>query len=138
TAELINEYKPIRTYIDVVGLGAGIYDALKKELGTEYKIVEFDSGKQALDKERYLNRRAEGWWDFSKKLSDGELDLPNSDKLKAQLADIRYDYTTKGLLQIESKEHAKDRGSKSPDVGDAVMMAFSRKGGGGSMKVWRL
>ncbi len=138
TARLIKEYKPIRTYIDVVGLGAGIYDALKKELGTEYRVVEFDSGKQALDKERYLNRRAEGWWDFSKKLSDGELDLPDSDKLKAQLADIRYEYTTKGLLQIESKEHAKDRGSKSPDVGDAVMMAFSRKGGGGGMKVWRL
>jgi len=137
TANLIKEYKPVRTYVDVVGLGAGVYDILKKEIGEEYKIVEFDSGKPALDTERYLNRRAEGWWDFNRKLSDGELDLPNNGKLKAQLADIRYTYNTKGLLQIESKEDAKDRGSKSPDVGDAVMMTFSKKKGGGGSQVWR-
>lgn len=132
-ATLIRENKPVRTYIDVVGLGAGVYDNLKREIGTEYKILEFDSGKPALDTERYLNRRAEGWWDFKKKLDDGELDLPDDDKLKAQLSDIRYTYTPRGLLQIESKEDAKARGSKSPDVGDAVMMTFcSKKGGGGT------
>jgi hypothetical protein len=137
TARLIKEHKPVRTYVDVVGLGAGVYDILKKEIGDEYKILEFDSGKQALDAERYLNRRAEGFWDFNKKLTDKELDLPNSDKLKAQLADIRYTYSPRGLLQIESKEDAKDRGSKSPDVADAVMMTFSKKGGGGgSPQVW--
>lgn len=137
TARLIKEYKPVRTYVDVVGLGAGVYDILKKEIGSEFKIVEFDSGKQALDKERYLNRRAEGFWEFNQKLSDGELDLPNSDKLKAQMADIRYTYNTRGLLQIESKEEAKDRGSKSPDVADAVMMTFSKKGGGGGHRQTR-
>ena len=136
TARLIKEYKPVRTYVDVVGLGAGVYDILKKELGSEHQIVEFDSGKQALDKERYLNRRAEGYWDFSQRLSDGELDLPQSDKLKAQIADIRFTYTPRGLLQIESKEDAMDRGSKSPDVADAVMMTFTKKGGGSGHRVW--
>lgn len=136
TARLIKEYRPIRTYVDVVGLGAGVYDLLKKEIGSEYRILEFDSGKQALDKERYLNRRAEGFWEFNQKLTDGELDLPDNDKLKAQLADIRYTYTPKGLLQIESKEEAKNRGSKSPDVADAVMMTFGKKKGGGTPQVW--
>lgn len=137
TARMIKEHKPVRTYVDVVGLGAGVYDILKKEIGAEYQIVEFDSGKPALDTERYLNRRAEGWWEFNKKLTDGELDLPTSDKLKAQLADIRYTYTPRGLLQIESKEDAKDRGSKSPDIADAVMMTFNKKKGGGVPQVWR-
>lgn len=134
---LIKEHKPVRTYIDVVGLGAPIYDILKKEIGEEYKILEFDSGKEPLDKERFLNRRAEGFWDFKTKLEDAELDLPSSEKLKAQLADIRYTYNTKGLFQIESKEDAKDRGSKSPDVADAVMMTFCKKKGGGSPQVFR-
>ena len=138
TASLIRQYKPVRTYVDVVGLGAGVYDILKKEIGSEFKIIEFDSGKPALDTERYLNRRAEGWWTFNQKLTEGEFELPDNDKLKAQLADIRYIYNTRGLLQIESKEDAKDRGSKSPDVGDAVMMTFNTKKGGGGIKVWRV
>lgn len=136
TARLIREHKPIRTYVDIVGLGAGVYDILKKEIGSEFKIMEFDSGKPALDTERFLNRRAEGYWEFNQKLSDGVLSLPMSDKLKAQLADVRYTYTPKGLLQIESKEDAKSRGSKSPDIADAVMMTFSKKKGGGAPQVW--
>ena len=137
TVRLIKEYKPSKTYIDVVGFGAAVYDILKKEIGEEYRILEFDSGKQALDTERYLNRRAEGWWDFSQKLTDRGLDLPLSDKLKAQLADIRYTYNQKGLLQIESKEDAKARGSKSPDVGDAAMMTFCKRRGGGGHRQTR-
>lgn len=132
TVRLIKEFKPVRTYVDVVGYGAGVYDILKKEIGEEYNIIPFDSGKEPLDKERFLNLRAEAWWDFTQKLTSGELDLPNSEKLKAQLSDIRYTYNTKGQLQIESKEDAKSRGSKSPDVGDAVMMCgSSRKSGRG-------
>ncbi len=125
TIRLIKEYRPVRTFIDVVGMGAPIYDLIKREIGSEYTILEFDSGKQALDTERYLNRRAEGFWDFKLKLEDGELDLPNSDKAKAQLADIRYTYNTKSQFLIERKEDAKARGSKSPDIADAVMMALS-------------
>ncbi len=135
-ARLIKENKPARTYVDVVGLGAGVFDILRNELGTEYKVVDYDSGKDALDKERFVNRRAEGYFDLSKKLVDGDLDLPKSDKLKAQLADIRYTYDKKGRLQIESKEDAKSRGSKSPDVADGVMMSFCKKKGGGGIQVW--
>ena len=130
-SRLIKEHRPVRTYVDVVGYGAGIYDILKKEIGEEYTILEFDSGKPALDTERHLNRRAEGFWDFNKKLEDGVLDLPNSDKAKSQLTDIRKTYNTKGQLQIERKEDAKARGSKSPDVADAIMMTFHKKRGGG-------
>ncbi len=137
TVRLIKEHKPVRTYIDVVGYGAGIYDMLKKEIGEEYSILEFDSGKPALDTERFLNRRAEGYWDFNKKLEDGVLDLPNSDKAKAQLTDIRKTFNTKGQLQIERKEDSKARGSKSPDVADAIMMTFHKKRGGGGHRQTR-
>ena len=130
TATLTRENKPVRTYVDAVGYGAGVYDNLKKEIGEDYNFYEFDAGKPALDTERFLNRRAEGWWIFNQKLVDGDLDLPKNDKLKAQLADIRYTYNGKGQLQIESKEDAKARGSKSPDIGDAVMMTFNTKRGG--------
>ncbi len=132
----IKENRPVRTYIDVVGLGGPVFDTLKNELGTEYKVVEYDSGKEAADSEHYINRRAEGYVDLSKMSAAGELDLPANDKLKAQLADIQYTFDTKGRWQIESKEHAKSRGSKSPDVADAVMMSFCKKKGGAGIQVW--
>lgn len=130
TANFIRQDRPVRTYVDVIGYGAGVYDNLKKEIGEQYNIQEFNSSHEALSKERFLNRRAEGYWLLKEKLEDKELDLPDNDNLKAQLADIRYTYNSKGQLQIESKEDSKKRGSKSPDIADAVMMAFSTKRGG--------
>ena len=137
TARLIKEYKPVRTYIDVVGMGGPVLDILKREIGSEYRVVEFDAGADALDKERFMNRRAEGWWNLKEKIENGEIDLPDSDKLKAQLVDVRYNYDNPRFkLQIESKETAKGRGSKSPDIADAIMMSFSTKKGGGTPQVW--
>jgi len=40
------------------------------------------------------------------------------------LSDIRYTYNRRGQLQIESKEDMKKRGSRSPDIADALLMAF--------------
>lgn len=137
TARFIKEYRPVRTYIDIVGMGGPILDVLKKEIGEEFKILGFDSGANALDKERYANRRAEGFWELKTKLENGELDLPQGDKLKAQLSDLRYTFNTKGQFLMESKEDAMARGSKSPDVADAVMMTFNQKRGGDTPQVWR-
>ncbi len=136
TSRLIKEHRVSRTYVDVVGLGAGVFDTLKHSLDGEYKVIEYNSGAEPVDKEHNFNLRAEGYWDFSRKVSDGEIDLPDHDKLKAQFADIRYTYNGRGQLQVEKKEDAKARGSKSPDIADAVMMAFCGKKGGSGLQVW--
>lgn len=129
TARVMREQRLSRTYVDVVGLGAGVYDILKNELGSEFKILEFDGGKEPLDKERFVNLRAEAYWNFSRKIADGEIDLPDNEKMKAQFVDIRYTYDGKGRLMIEKKEDAKARGSRSPDIADSVVMAFSTRKG---------
>jgi len=41
-------------------------------------------------------------------------------KLVAQLPTIRYSYTSKGQIKIESKESMRKRGLKSPDFADCL------------------
>jgi len=121
--------------VDSVGVGAGVVDALRSQ---GLNVVEVNVGEQALDREQFLNRRAELYWLLMKKFEDEAIDIPNHSKLKAQLLDIRYDYNTKGQLIIEPKEKARARGSKSPDYADALMMLFDPASHASSVsEIWR-
>ena len=51
---------------------------------------------------------------------------PNDDELAAQLAALRYAYTSRGQILIESKDDMKKRGMPSPDRADAVMLAAAK------------
>ncbi len=120
-ARYLREDKPSVTRVDVIGVGGGVADALKTE---GFKVQMVNVGEPALDKEKYLNRRAELYWLLSRKFFEGTISLPENRKLSGQLCDIQYTYNQKGQLIIESKEDAKKRGSRSPDIADALMMAF--------------
>ena len=119
-ARLIREHKPIVTNIDIIGVGAGVFDPLKAE---GYSVNAINVGESPLDKELYVNKRAEYFDHLSKKFEEGTIDIPDHAKLTSQLASIRYEYrNTK--KQIESKESARRHGLKSPDFGDALMLCF--------------
>ena len=45
-------------------------------------------------------------------------------ELAAQIAAIRYELTSKGLIKIESKDYMRARGVQSPDRADAMMLAI--------------
>jgi len=135
TARHTKEIKPAITRVDSVGVGGGVVDRLK-EVGV--KVAPINVGEKAVDSEKFLNKRAEAYFHLLKLLEDGEVILPNDPKLKSQLADIRYKYTSRSQMQIETKEEMKSRGSKSPDLADTIMMlclptrALARKA-----QVWR-
>ena len=42
----------------------------------------------------------------------------------SQLASIKYEHNARGQVVIESKDHLKSRGVKSPDRAEALMLAF--------------
>ncbi|MDD3071891.1 MAG: hypothetical protein PHX88_11930 [Methanoculleus horonobensis] len=108
--------------VDTVGLGAGVYDRLK-ELGAP--AHEMNSGDAASDSERYANARAEWWWGLRSRFEAGEIDIDGDEELVEQLANIKYKVNSRGQILIESKEEMKKRGRKSPDRGDALMLAFA-------------
>jgi hypothetical protein len=103
-------------WIDAIGLGAGVFDRCR-ELGVDAR--EFIASARASDSRRYLNLRAQAWWETREALRRGEIDLPDDRTLAGQLAAVRYGIAASGALQIASKDSMKT----SPDRADALVIA---------------
>jgi len=73
-----------------------------------------------------LNRRAEMWLKSREWLEDpAGAALPDSDALKADACGPTYGFDSHSRLKLESKEHMRARGAKSPDEWDAVALTFA-------------
>lgn len=120
-ASLIRKFRPEITYIDSIGVGAGVFDPLRNE---GFAVRSVNVGEAPFDKEQYFNRRAEYYNLLAKKFREEEMDIPDDPRLASQLASIKYKYRGTKML-IESKEvMRKEMGVKSPDIADALMLAF--------------
>jgi hypothetical protein len=134
-SRLIDRLKPRKVFIDVGGLGAGLYDRMN-ELG--YSMIEpVNFGSAALGigptgDEKYANRRAE-MWDLMRQWFEqpAGVQVPDSDELQADVCApiwgkgaTRYDSDQSRIL--ESKVHIAERGLPSPDIGDALALTFAR------------
>jgi hypothetical protein len=137
-ANIIRKDCPEKLYIDVGGLGVGIYDRLVEQgHGDIVQAVNFgskpiepppidDSGKPSGGP---LNRRAELWGNMKKALEEGRFSIPDEDSLHADLTSCGYRYDSSGRLVLESKQDMKKRGMPSPDSADAMALTFSEPEG---------
>jgi hypothetical protein len=110
--------------IDDTGVGGGVTDGLK-ELKTNIAPVNF--GEAAIESERFENKKAELFWVLRELIRDKQLSLPDDKELINQLCSIKYSYTRKGKIKIESKDELKKRGLKSPDKADALAIALAKQ-----------
>ncbi len=112
--------------IDEIGIGSGIVDRLR-ELG--FTVKGFNGGSSPKGgvrrAARFLNRRAQTFWELRQKLEAGEIALPEDEKLTDELCAIQWKITSAGKIQIEPKDELRGRLGRSPDRADAVAMAFS-------------
>lgn len=113
--------RPKAINIDVIGLGAGVFDRLKE---LNLPVVAVNVGEMASEKERFINLRAELWVAFRDWLRDRRGKLPEDQRLNAQATSVHYDHTSSGKLRIERKKDMKRRGLPSPDRADAVVLTF--------------
>ena len=120
TIEYINEYRPIATFIDGVGMGAGVVDRVQ-HFG--YNIFDVNVGRTASDKRTYFNKRAEVWGKMKSWMVGA--DIPQGNSLEADLCGLEYSYTTTQQIKLESKKDMKSRGLASPDEGDAIALTFA-------------
>lgn len=121
---IIVEENPTKVFIDIGGLGAGIYDRLL-ELGHKDVVVGVNSGATPLDQKKYVNKRAEMWDTMKDCIIDQPFELPDSDSLHSDLCNIRYRYDSKSRMLMEKKEDMKKRGIRSPDEADALALTFA-------------
>lgn len=110
--------------VDTIGVGAGVADALRAWFG-EDTVADVNSSLRRDDGEHY-NLRAFMWSQMRDWLEGAA--LPKDQDLRADLTGLRYLYRG-GLLLLESKDDAKKRGLKSPDIADALALTFAIPGG---------
>jgi hypothetical protein len=141
--EAARRERPERIVIDGVGLGAGVVDRLRelqREGGTDpqgwsmagVEIVLFSSGERASDPSKWKSRRDEAYWALRERYRDGRIthavgsgEGPGWSGLTGQLTALRYRFTSRGQVEIESKDELRRRGIPSPDQADAVALAFA-------------
>jgi len=111
--------------IDGVGLGAGVVDMCKTR---GYRVEDVLAGSKPQDPTRYENLRAEMWSkmrEWVKTRASFDTRTAWYRELKADLVSIEYGFDDKGRLQMERKQHMKDRGLISPDAADALALTFA-------------
>lgn len=146
--QVIDAEKPARMFIDVGGLGAGIYDRLK-EMGYGHIVRAVNFASAPLEPPKFgddgkeipgpLNRRAEMWMKSKEWLEDvGGADIPDDDGLQADACGPGYKYDSHARLVLEAKADMRRRDVPSPDGWDAIAITFAEPVGpdnwGGSLK----
>jgi len=118
----MQDWTPDATFIDA-GMGAGVIDRLR-QMG--YDPIEVPFGGVALKPARFANRRSEMWWGMREWLIAGGA-LPRDLSLQQELATPTYSFTTKGQIELESKDDIRKRlpDAGSPDIADALALTFA-------------
>lgn len=107
--------------VDGVGVGGGVVDQLVEQ---GWAVVDMQAGAAAIDSKHFANARAEWFWGLRQMFEDGDIDIdPDDDELAAHLGALKYKYTSRGQVLIESKDDMRKRGLPSPDRADALMLA---------------
>jgi hypothetical protein len=113
--------------VDSVGLGGGAVDTCH-DLG--YPVREFIAGGRTVWRGedsffKFANRRSQAWWEFRESLREGPFSLPQemSETLVADLTSVKYEISGDKVISVWPKERLKKILGRSPDEGDAVVMA---------------
>lgn len=137
--KLPDSRKPQEINVDVIGLGAGVYDRLR-EMNLPVRGINVSESPTIFD-EQYLNQRAELWFTGRQWLNKRDCSLAGDKDLVAELKMPKYKHSSTGKLQVESKEDMKKRGLHSPNKADAFLLTFAGDAitaisGGGTMSNW--
>ena len=124
--------------IVVVDMGGGYGGGVAERLtDNEIPVTKYNGANESLAKTNddakigFVNKRAEIHWKFREALDPDQdngsaIALPPDPQILADLTAPRWKLSTRGI-QIESKEELKkpERLGRSPDKGDAIVMAWS-------------
>jgi len=103
----------VRAIIDAPGVGGGVVDRLAE---LDLPVVPYNGGEAPIDKERFVNARAEDYWTLRERFEQDEVDIdPDDDKFAAQLGSIKWGIESRGRIKMESKDDMRRRGLPSPD-----------------------
>lgn len=125
-ATMIREWGVPTVNMDSTGVGWGIAGSLRKALRREGVVINPIHFAQKSRRKECLNKRAELWWNGRQLSREGRWSLASLDDDDiAELTAPRYELDkTSRKIKVEAKTDVVARIKKSPDVADAVLLAF--------------
>ena len=130
-AAAIRATSPGLVVIDEIGVGAGVVDRLREQ---GFQVRGINVARQARQQQVFANLRAEGYWQLRELFASGEIAIPDDNQLIGELAALRYSFDSQGRILMESKDSMRQRGLRSPDKADALMLAYL--GPAQRMRLW--
>lgn len=138
---LLREWRVKTVKVDSIGVGWGVYGSLKGESShhgaahpshdAQVIPINVSMSPTSGNEDRFLNRRAQMWWDVGREFSRlkrwdfTELPTDQCDELIRELTMPDYAImNSKGKVKIEPKEDIIKRLGASPDLAEAVLLAF--------------
>jgi phage terminase large subunit len=129
-AREIDRLGPDACFIDMGGVGAGVYDRLN-QLGYVDRgvVIGVDSSRKSDGRgsAKTANKRAEMWQVMKDWLAQGQVSIPNDMTLEAQLTGVLYKHDTNNAILLERKDDPRrvKLGIPSPDRADALALTFA-------------
>ncbi len=132
--DLIEEYEidPENVSVDVIGIGAGVVDYCHENAcyvqECNFSEEPHEDWPETVVDTKIRNRRAELYWVCRQLLREHVLCIPEEEfgEVWEDLIEPTYFYDNKERIQLEPKDKIKARLGRSPDCGDAAVMALSR------------
>jgi len=107
--------------VDSIGVGAGVYDRLRKNGVIKVYPVEFNRSSRT---GAYRNLRDEMWFKLRELFEKGLISIPeDNEPLRIQLSTVRFEDQL-GRIKIEAKKEIKKRLGESPDYADALAISL--------------
>jgi len=130
--KIANLYRAKKVAIESVGFGAGVLDTLTHKIRKEkrkYKLYQFIPQAKAVKPEQFRNAITEAWWRLRglfKPTADGFpiIFLPKDELALQHLSSREYEIDVDGKIKLMDKNEAKRKYGFSPDIGDALAVAF--------------
>lgn len=117
----MNEHQFTAVGVDDTGVGGGVVDRLKEQ---GVNVIPYNFGERATEPDKYANKKAEISWNARRMFEKQEIKIPDDEVLIGDITTMKYKMTSRGTIQIESKEDMKKRGLKSPDIADALFICL--------------
>jgi len=124
--ELQRRHQASAIFVDEGGIGAGVVDRLKMLRAPVFGIQFGGKPLGAVnlgEGVKVANRRAEMWAIMRSWLAGGA--IPDDQQLQDDLTGVEYGFNPRDEIQLERKEHMKERGLPSPDDGDGLALTFA-------------
>lgn len=126
-AALRSGNEPVRIKIDVIGVGASVYDTLIRTAPNGVEVLAVNVAESATahgpdGEERYARLRDQLWFALRDWIREGG-ELPDDGKLEAELLAPEYSFDARGRYVVESKDRIKAKIQRSPDRADALALA---------------